>query len=146
MITTALLALALAAAPETTTKGKLVAVGGGGTTPELVKKIVESAGGSSARMLIVPQASSVPEHSGKSSAEFWSKSGVRSVDILKLDDPKAAVEQVKAADLIWMGGGDQCRLTKCLAGTEVPEAIRKRYHDGAVVGGTSAGRPRFRPS
>jgi cyanophycinase len=90
-------------------------------------------------MLIVPQASSVPEQSGKSSAEFWAKSGVRSVDVLKLDDPKAAAEQVDSADLIWMGGGDQSRLTKALAGTGVPEAIRKRYADGAVVGGTSAG-------
>jgi len=139
MTSLALLALTIAAPPDAAPKGKLVAVGGGGTTPELVQRIVELSGGSAARMLIIPQASSVPDQSGKSSAEFWAKSGVKSVDVLKLNDPKAAVEQVKSADLIWMGGGDQSRLTKALAGTGVPEAIRKRYHEGAVVGGTSAG-------
>jgi cyanophycinase len=38
-----------------------------------------------------------------------------------------------------MGGGDQSRLMDAVSKTAIPAAIRKRYQEGAVVGGTSAG-------
>ena len=46
---------------------------------------------------------------------------------------------MESAALIWFPGGDQVKLMKAFEGTGVPEVIARRYRDGAVVGGTSAG-------
>jgi cyanophycinase len=132
-----LLALSLTAPPEAP-KGHLVAVGGGNTSAAIVKKTLELAGGPKARVLILPQASSLPD-SGESSAKHWGEHGALNVSVLSLADKERAVNEVKQADLIWMPGGDQNRLMKALAGTGVTEAIRERYNAGATVGGTSAG-------
>lgn len=131
----ALLALLLAADPVTAPKGKLVPVGGGSTEP-LRKRILEIAGGPEARVLVVPQASASSD--GKDLAQMWLDLGAKSAEPLVLTDTAAAVKAVEAANFIWMGGGDQNRITARLP-KEVAAAIRKRYHDGAVVGGTSAG-------
>ncbi len=131
----ALLALLLAADPAGTPKGKLVPVGGGSTEP-LRKHILELAGGSNARVLVVPQASS--QSDGKDAAKMWLDLGAKSAEPLVLDDTTAAVKSVESANFIWMSGGDQNRITAKLP-REVVAAIVKRYRDGAVVGGTSAG-------
>lgn len=119
-------------------KGKLVIVGGGGTTPEIIERALTLAGGKGARMLIVPQASSDPK-AGEESREFWGKEGAKNIGVLDLTDPKRALEEVSKAAFIWMPGGDQSRLVDALAKTGIPELMRKRYEEGAVVGGTSAG-------
>jgi cyanophycinase len=48
------------------------------------------------------------------------------------------VKAIESANLIWMPGGDQNRLMKALP-AGVIDTIRKRFREGAVVGGTSAG-------
>jgi cyanophycinase len=128
-----LLVLVLGADPQ----GTIVAVGGGTTTTAITKRTLELAGGAAARVIVIPQASERSD--GKASAAMWRELGVRDVSILELSDAVAAVKAVESADLIWMPGGDQNRLMKVLLPTGVPEAIRKRFHAGAVVGGTSAG-------
>lgn len=110
--------------------GTLIIAGGGAVPDGVRAKALELAGGKSARVIIIPQASQL----GEPAVEAW-KADI--VEVLDLE--KKPVEQVQRANLIWIGGGDQNRLMKALAGTGVIEAIRKRYRDGAVVGGTSAG-------
>ncbi|MFO0809944.1 MAG: cyanophycinase [Gemmataceae bacterium] len=132
----ALLALMIAADPADAPKGKLVPVGGGSTQP-VRAHILKLAGGSDARVLVLPQASSSAD-GGKELAQMWRDLGAKSATSLDLADPAAAVKAVEAADLIWMGGGDQNRLMKALP-SEVIAAIKNRYRAGAVVGGTSAG-------
>lgn len=119
-------------------KGKLVVVGGGGTTPEIMERAMTLAGGKSARLLIVAQASSNPQ-SGEESKVFWMEKGATNVAVLDLADETVALRAVEQAAFIWMPGGDQSRLFEELAKTKIPAAIRKRYEEGAVVGGTSAG-------
>ncbi|MBL8857008.1 MAG: cyanophycinase [Planctomycetes bacterium] len=119
-------------------KGKLVVVGGGGTTPEIIERALELAGGKSARMLIVAQASSNPD-AGDESKVFWMEKGATNVHVLDLADEALALREVEQAAFIWMPGGDQSRLYDELAKTKVAAAIKKRYLEGAVVGGTSAG-------
>jgi cyanophycinase len=91
-----------------------------------------------AHILVIPQASERRD-AGEGSARAWKDHAIGSVTILDLSDPKAAVRQVKEADVIWIGGGSQLRLMRALEKTGVPEAIRARHRGGAVVGGTSAG-------
>jgi cyanophycinase len=119
-------------------KGRLLAVGGGGTTDAIVARAIELAGGVEKRMLIVPQASGA-EDAGKGSLEFWREHGMKNVAVLELGDRDDALAAIRAADFVWMPGGDQSRLMKALQDADLVTAIRERYLTGALVGGTSAG-------
>jgi cyanophycinase len=71
---------------------------------------------------------------------LWREAGAtQKVEFLDLADRDAALEQVNAAGLIWITSGNQNRLMDALAGTGVVEAIGRRYREGALVGGVSAG-------
>ncbi|MDB5352283.1 MAG: cphB 1 [Planctomycetota bacterium] len=135
-------ALGAGAPSETTTerlpKGRLVIDGGGQPSAAVIKRTLALAGGPKTKIVIIPQASNLPG-SGAKVALRWLQLGADNPAILDLTDPAAAVEMIRHADLIWIGGGDQERLMGRLKGTGVPEAIRARYHEGATIGGASAG-------
>lgn len=134
----ALLAAAVVPALAQPPKGHLLIIGGNGTTTDIVARAVEAAGGSKGLVAIFPQASELAE-TGETAVQSWTKAGIGRA--LKLDpkDPAAAIAAVKEATFIWFPGGDQTRLMKAFDGTGIPEAIRARYAQGALVGGTSAG-------
>jgi cyanophycinase len=125
-------------AEESPPKGKLLLAGGGSTKNEIVTTALKLAGGEDARVLIVPQASGSPD-AGAGSEKHWSEHGAKQIAILDLTDRDAARKQIQEATLIWMPGGDQSRLVKALKDADLATAIRDRYREGAVVGGTSAG-------
>jgi cyanophycinase len=118
--------------------GHLVVVGGGGVPDVVLKRALELAGGPTAPIVILPQASELAD-TGEVAAEMWRKAGATKVTPLVMIDLPAARQAIQAASLIWFPGGDQNRLMKALDGTGLPELIARRYQDGAVVGGTSAG-------
>ncbi len=121
-----------------TAKGCLVVEGGGKPSIDVRKRFLALAGGAACRVVVIPQASALPD-SGPIAATRWRDLGAQNVTILDLADLVAAVDLIRHADLIWIGGGDQERLMRRLKGTGLPEAIRARYRDGATVGGSSAG-------
>ncbi|MDZ7825171.1 MAG: cyanophycinase [Gammaproteobacteria bacterium] len=49
------------------------------------------------------------------------------------------IDMIRKADVVFMSGGDQMRLTSIFGGSAALEAIRARHAEGAVVAGTSAG-------
>jgi len=138
-----LLACVLAASPAVVAspadpKGHLVVVGGGGVPDVILKRALELAGGPASPIVVLPQASELAD-TGEVAAEMWRKAGATKVTPLVMTDLPAARQAILAASLIWFPGGDQNRLMKALDGTGLPELIARRYQDGAVVGGTSAG-------
>ncbi len=118
--------------------GALVSVGGGTIGDEIRNRFIELAGGKAARLLIVPQASSLPTAGEKQAAPFREK-GMKHVTILDLSDPTKARAAIEAAEAIWIGGGQQNRLMDRLEEAEVAATIRKRHASGVPIGGTSAG-------
>jgi cyanophycinase len=75
---------------------------------------------------------------------MWRSQGVASVDVLHTNDREQAddadfVRPLKEATGVWIGGGDQSRLTASYNGTAVLREIKKVLSRGGVVGGTSAG-------
>ena len=52
---------------------------------------------------------------------------------------EATAQQLEAFSGYWFLGGDQNRLAATLLGTRALDVIERRYQEGAVVGGTSAG-------
>lgn len=149
---------------EAGNKGSLVIAGGAlGSSNQEVYEAFISRAGENPKIGIVPAASS----SLKSSFAFKSdlkRYGVPAdnIDILKIasrdfkgtvddeslwkenrNDPQLA-EQIKDYDAIWFVGGDQTNITASLLNQDgsrslVLQSIWDIYHDGAVLGGTSAG-------
>ncbi len=119
-------------------KGHLLIIGGNGTTDEIVKRAVSAGGGATGRVVIFPQASELPE-TGAEAVKTWTDAGFGHAVVADTKDPEAAIRLVREATFIWFPGGDQTRLMKAFENTDIPEAIRARYADGALVGGTSAG-------
>jgi len=119
-------------------KGHLLIIGGNGTTPSIVSRAVETAGGKAGRVVIFPQASELPE-TGDNAVKTWTEAGVGTAVVADVKKPADAIALVRQATFVWFPGGDQTRLMKAFEGTGIPEAIRARYAEGALVGGTSAG-------
>lgn len=117
-------------------KGQLVAVGGGTNLIRVVERTLQMAGGKSARVAVIAEAN--PEN-GPGSVSQWKKAGAAQVSLVNPRDPAAAVKMIQDASLIWMPGGLQGVFMNSIEGTGIVEAIRKRYREGAIVGGTSAG-------
>lgn len=125
-------------ADEATPKGHLVVVGGGKTIEAVMKRMLALAGGPEASIVILPQASAVPE-TGAKSEEMWRGFGATHVAAIgELSEPDAK-QALSGASLIWMPGGEQTRLMKALTDAGIPAILRDRYRSGAVIGGTSAG-------
>ena len=123
-------------------KGHLLIVGGGPIPDPILDRFVELAGGRGrARIVIFPMASEYAD-AGVELAEDFRKRGAEAERIVlthqQAESPDAA-RRLDGVTGIWFGGGDQSRLTAALLHTPVEEAIRARYREGAVVGGTSAG-------
>ena len=136
----ALLVLTLGGHAEPPPQGTLIIVGGGATPGGLHRKLLDLAGGPGARVLVVPlgQAPS-PESKTNPSVSAFREAGGTQVSQISADDPKAALAEVKAAEVIWFPGGKQSLMMESLQRLGVVEAIRERHAQGAVLGGTSAG-------
>jgi len=119
-------------------KGTLVIVGGGEIPPEILARTLSLAGGASASIAVLPQASELAD-AGATAIAMWKGAGAKRAVKINVAERAAAARAIEEATLIWFGGGDQNRLTKALAQTGLPELIRRRYMEGAIVGGTSAG-------
>lgn len=143
----ALLLFTIPAVAADPPKGALVIVGGGKMPAAVRDEFIAKAGGASvAKIVVIPTASTSAddekEHAGY--LKQWKDAKVVDVKLLHTREVKTAdsadfVKPLLDATGIWFSGGDQSKLTKAYSGTKVLEAIKKRYADGAVVGGTSAG-------
>jgi cyanophycinase len=133
-----LLLTAVLGQDPTQPSGHLVIAGGGDTIPEIAQKALSLAGGKKAHVLIVPQASTI-SNAGELSEQVWRESGAQRVSVLNAGDKKDALDQIKDADLIWIPGGSQSQLMGILKRQGLVQAIRRRFEQGATVGGTSAG-------
>ncbi len=128
-------------------QGPVLPIGGAeNKTPggEILERFVDLAGGKQARIAIVPTASEDPEEMGQQYVEVFRKLGVGAADWLRVEhrsdaNTEPALELLQNATGIFISGGDQARLVRLTAGTEVMECIRLRNAEGVIVAGTSAG-------
>lgn len=119
-------------------QGCLVVAGGGPIPADVFRRALDLAGGRKAHVLVIPQASALSD-TGVRVARLWRALGAARVSILDLEDPAHAARQVHLADLIWMAGGDQTRLIAALDAAGLTPVLHRRYEEGAVIAGTSAG-------
>jgi cyanophycinase len=133
-----LIASFLIAADLDPPRGRIVAVGGGRTDPEFYRRIIEVSGVEAVRVVVVPHASNRVEELVRI-ADRWREAGVSDVTVLDPDDLESALGAIEKANIIWIRGGDQGYLMRRLEGSPIPDAIRERFRNGAIIAGTSAG-------
>ncbi|MBO3458822.1 cyanophycinase [Aetokthonos hydrillicola Thurmond2011] len=132
---------------ENEVKRQLVIVGGAEDKEgdcQILREFVRRAGGTKARVVIMTAATELPREVGENYIRVFERLGAedaRIVDTETRDDASSstALEAIGKATGVFFTGGDQARITSVLKDTEIDTAIHKRYSEGIVIGGTSAG-------
>jgi len=131
------------------TPGRLVLCGSGEFTPAMAdvdRGILSDLGARRVRVAIVPTAAGT-EDTPKSWVEMgtahFKRLGADAVGVMVLDrvdaeDPRNS-EAIANADWIYFSGGKPGYVVETLAGTQFWSAVLARYHEGAVLAGSSAG-------
>ncbi len=147
-ITIILLALSLSACVQRQNQvkpaGKLFIIGGGNRTDSMMNKMVDISGvRTEGYVYILPMASATPD-----SAIIWTKDDFNVTGIKKVYGynfkagelpPKAQLDSLRNAKLIFISGGDQARFMSVVLNTPIMDAIHQDYKNGSVIAGTSAG-------
>jgi cyanophycinase len=127
--------------------GRLIAIGGNeDKSDELVvlKRVVQEAGKTDYKVCVITAASEEPEQRGRDYRQVFTVLGASRIEILIIKERTQAnditlAKKLEDADLIFLTGGDQLRLTTIVGGTKILEAIQNRLEAGALIAGTSAG-------
>ncbi|MBD2566387.1 cyanophycinase [Anabaena lutea] len=128
-------------------KRQLVIIGGAeekdGDTP-ILREFVRRSGGTKAHIVIMTAATELPREVGENYIRVFERLGAEQVRIIDTEtredaSSSTALEAISKATGVFFTGGDQARITSILKDTEIDAAIHKRYSEGIVIGGTSAG-------
>jgi cyanophycinase len=128
-------------------KGILVIIGGAedrNGDRRILREFIRLAGGRNAHIVVLTAATSEPREAGETYVEVFERLGAARVWVVDTRDQEDAnhIDAVRAigqATGIFFTGGDQARIVERIKGTILEDAIRKRYDEGIVIAGTSAG-------
>ncbi|MBI4742024.1 MAG: cyanophycinase [Betaproteobacteria bacterium] len=126
-----------------TPQGNLIIVGGGDTPITVQERFVALAGGSGkAKIALLPMASTEFDEEAREVMNDFQK---LNADTYLVNIERSGAQKESMARFLegfsgyWFLGGDQSRLAATLLDTLALDMIERRYQEGAVVGGTSAG-------
>ncbi|WP_299822230.1 cyanophycinase [uncultured Jannaschia sp.] len=128
-------------------RGPLIAIGGAedrSDEADILKRVIDWSGKSSPVVGVITTASAIPDEVFRDyHATFGTLGAAEVLDIRVRDRTDAAddgfIDLIGRADVIFISGGDQMRLTNVFGGSAALAMIRSRHAQGAVVAGTSAG-------
>ncbi|MDZ7958426.1 MAG: cyanophycinase [Aulosira sp. DedQUE10] len=128
-------------------KRQLVIIGGAEDKEgdcQILREFLRRAGGTKAHIVIMTAATELPREVGENYIRAFERLGaekVRIIDTETRDDASSstALEAIENATGVFFTGGDQARITSILKGTQLDEAIHRRFSEGVVIAGTSAG-------
>lgn len=134
-------------AAPTSDQGFVVAIGGAEdktSARSVLRRILQLTGTPKPSVTVIATASQIPEIVLPMYQEAFAAMGVANVHLLDVRNrqhanDRAILAQVNAADVVFLTGGDQLRLTHILGGTGLLAAMCRRQAEGAVIAGTSAG-------
>ena len=124
--------------------GKLFIIGGGNRTDAMMNELVDLAGlRKDGYIYILPMASSLPDSSIIWAKEDFEVTGIKKVFgynfLPGVTPPKAQLDSLRNAKLIYISGGDQARFMSVVINSPVMDAVHEAYKNGSVIAGTSAG-------
>lgn len=125
----------------------LMAVGGGafedaadvlGEFLDLVKTNTDP------HLVVMTVATNEPEKASKKYDALFRKHKVRHVSIIDVSErndayDEKALKKIDEADALFFTGGDQLNVTSLMGGTPLHNLIHKKYTEGFIIAGTSAG-------
>src|SRR5947209_4035059 len=128
-------------------QGRLVIIGGAEDKTgdcRILRKFLEISGSESARIVVIAVASEKPTEIGAQYLEIFRQLGASDVRRLGISNRShanaaSAVEAIEKATGVFFTGGSQVRITRMLGGTNLDRALHRRYEEGLVLAGTSAG-------
>jgi len=127
-------------------RGYVIPIGGAESkmsNPTILSRFVKLCGGDNCRLIVIPTASRLDE-TGPRYVDLFHELGAGDVVSMPIETRSDAnredyLEELKAADGIFITGGNQLRLSTILGGTPVAQAIRWLNAHGTHIAGTSAG-------
>ncbi|MEG4941516.1 cyanophycinase [Microcoleus sp. F4-D5] len=128
-------------------QGKLLIIGGAEDKEgecKILREFLRCAGGTKARIVVMTAATSLPGEVGDNYIRVFERLGAEDVRVVDTQRPEDAnnpdyLEAIEQATGIFFTGGDQARIINCLKDTKLDAAMHKRYSEGIIIGGTSAG-------
>ena len=128
-------------------RGRLIAIGGNEDKENdlvVLKRVVQEVGKINYKVGVITTASESPEQRGEDYHQVFTSLGASEIEILNIKDRAQANDATMAktledADMVFLVGGDQLRLTTIIGGSLIFEAIQNRLKMGAIIAGTSAG-------
>ncbi|HEY9622133.1 MAG TPA: cyanophycinase [Crinalium sp.] len=128
-------------------QGQLIIIGGaedkeGDCT--ILREFVRRSGSLQARVVVMTVATGLPAEVGETYIRVFERLGVEDVRVVDTarredaSDPKA-LEAIEKATGVFFTGGNQARITECLKDTELDAALHRRFAEGLIIAGTSAG-------
>lgn len=110
---------------------------------EILRRFVNLCGGREAHIAVIPTASEL-EGTGPRYRAIFRDLGAREVSVLPFNDRADGshgewLETLRAADGVFMTGGNQLRLSTNLGGTPASDLLREGNARGQHIAGTSAG-------
>ena len=132
---------------NTASKGALIIIGGAEDRQgdcRILREFIRLAGGRRARVVVLTAATSEPTEAGYTYIELFEGLGAADVQVAdtrdRIDANRIdAIRAIGRATGIFFTGGNQTRIVESIKGTILEDAIGKRYAEGVVIGGTSAG-------
>lgn len=127
--------------------GKLVAIGGAEdktSESDILRRVLTLSATARPVVGVITTASSIPDDIFKAYGDAFSGIGAEEVLDIRIrergdTEAREFLDMIWRSDIIFISGGDQMRLTSIFGGSSALDAIRKRYEEGAVIAGTSAG-------
>lgn len=128
-------------------RGPLLIIGGAEDKQgecEILREFVRYSGGTKARIVILTAATDFPIEVGQKYISLFEQFGVENacaIDTRTTDDAYSStgVENIDKATGVFFTGGDQTRIVNTIKDTDFDAAIQRRYSEGMIVAGTSAG-------
>jgi len=127
--------------------GTLIAIGGNEDKLDdmkVLKRIVNESRGRDTKVEVITTASENPRLMSDNYEKAFKRLGVHGFGSINISTRTEAADRslekrINEANLIFFTGGDQLRLSSILGGSFFLETVHKRFLDGAIIAGTSAG-------
>ncbi|MDF2450083.1 MAG: hypothetical protein K0R26_2587 [Bacteroidota bacterium] len=127
-------------------KGILMPIGGGEDSQLILERIIKETGKKRPKICYVTVATTSPREAAQKHKKFFRDMGMKNVTIIHFDTRKEAdlpsnLLKIKECNAVFLGGGDQLRLSSLIGGTKFISLLRKRYLNEPkfVICGNSAG-------
>lgn len=123
--------------------GDLFIIGGGNRPDYMINHLVELSGGAKSHIIVIPNASGDPIDVGEYQVNQFLEHGAGSAEFVlakgEMVNADSVINKINNATCIFFSGGDQRKLTADLFNSKLLDKIYKKWKNGCIISGTSAG-------